>query len=307
MLPGESQREFVAFRNLLLDAPGMRPQDGLELSIAEQYVLAKWKLRRALSAEQVVHGTIGESLKEVAQLNVDHLAEFLHNRERYMTLRDVLDGDDDEDDDEDDDDDEDEDEEDDSAADELAARARRLEATLAPVRALAERRRIPPGATLAMSFTTSPSDDGNGGAFERMGRYQQRLEHSADRALRQLRQLRKDMGVDPAALTSCPFLDPVPAEEEAEQERVEGGGWKVGEDVVAKATTPAEPAASGDVPPAEAPAQNEANLEKSRAGDGGGGTCAQGSRTISVVTPTTLAPRGAAEASRDGKEGADRA
>ncbi len=287
VLPGEHTAEYVAFRNLLLDSPGLRPQSALELSIAEQYVLARWKLRRTLAAEQVVHGNISESLSEAARLPAANLADLLRDRERFMSGGGV-----------DDERDEDDDDEDETVA---AARAAQVEAMIGPILAMAAATGLPPAATLAASFTTDEHD----GAFERVGRYQHRLELSADRALRELRQLRKDLGVDVANLPACPFLEPVPDEEPDEygdEDATRAGGATS----VTMSSSPEESIKMSHHPQRAAPVQNEPNAAVTCAGDGMDGSCARDARTIEVVTPMKLTQAGVERSSRDGKEDPDR-
>jgi hypothetical protein len=299
VLAGESHAQFVGFHNLLLDSAGLRPQSALEYSIAYQFVLAKWKLRRALGAEQVVHGEIAEEMADVMRRPAEDLAELLHKRERLIHLQaherlpgdDLLDGGDDDDDDDDDDD---------AAGDaEGAARLARVNKMMVPILAMVDAAGLPPAATIAASFTHEDHD----GAFERVAGYQHRLELSADRALRQLRQLRKDMGINPAELPRCPFLLEVPAEEDDATDTEDATDAKDAEERPA-------PGSVGDARvaherEANAPVKNEPNGKNADTGDDAGAGCAQGSRAIEIVTPVKIPRRGGARPPRDETQGAD--
>lgn len=292
VLPGERQREFTAFRNLLLASPGLRPQNALELSIADQYVLAKWKLRRTLAAEEVVHRHIALSLEDVARLPVAELADLLLDREHRMSdeRRDAMH-----------DDARDGDSEGDAFADhadddDAGARVARVKAMVGPILAMARKSGIPPAATLAASFTTEQHD----GAFERVGRYQHRLEHSAERALRELRQLRKDLGVEVSQLSTCPFLESYPEEDEEEEDMDERGRNNADEHndddagpagVFASASTVKTSSTTVHPTPQHAPVQNEPIAPQIVSGDDPNTSYAQGSRPIEIVTPMKLAPR----------------
>jgi hypothetical protein len=164
LMPGEDPAEFAAFRDELLKALG--PRDALELSIAEQYVEARWRMRRVRAAERGAHellasdlevakgGPFGELRERMRQLpRVESMSD--RDRERHMRTNDP------------------------------DERGRLREQRYADRRAL-----VPVGTTMASSFAQGD------GSFERLGRYQSRLELSADRALRQLRQLRKERGPD---------------------------------------------------------------------------------------------------------------
>jgi hypothetical protein len=164
LMPGEDPKEFEAFRDLLLD--GLQPQDFLERLMAEQYVEAKWRARRVRGAERDAHELLAAEI-EVFDGNVfATVRDRLRDLPRLESLRP---GDDD-------------------------PRPKSDPLTLEQLREqrYAERRAVVPvSATMALSFHRNDTP-----SFERLSRYQQRLELMADRALRQLRQLRKERGPD---------------------------------------------------------------------------------------------------------------
>jgi hypothetical protein len=51
VLPGERRSEYVAFRNLLLDSPGIEAAIVAGTILADQYVHAKWRIRGLGAAE----------------------------------------------------------------------------------------------------------------------------------------------------------------------------------------------------------------------------------------------------------------
>ena len=332
ILPGEDKRQYVAFRNLLLDSPGLKPQTWLELSLADQFVLARWKLRRAYGAERVVHGPLADALADVCAAPVEQIAAVLRKREEATGMRrsvdDALDEaeraaleDEDVDDDDDEGDDDDE-EEADAAAEQRAVedemdaqRAAYLSWQMQPLIAAARAGKVPPAVTMATTFAApaaNGSDDPNRGAFERLGRYQHRLELSAQRAMRELRQLRKDLGVDAASLPTCPFLEEIPEDEqggsEDESEGEENGDRE--EDAAAADDAAGEDDEgtgekdAGDAD-ADAPVQNEPTAGEPAAGDAAAGSCDAGSRRVEPVEPTKRPlrrapdPRGGRKAGRD--------
>ena len=282
VLPGEDSVQYVKFRNGLLNARGLRPQDELELSIAEQYVLARWRLRRLPGAEAGVHERLA---REVCEETLDDIIDLTRSE------RDVEDPDADPDDYAYD-------------ADADAARAAELAEHIANDRAEADERarsrgmrgrsrvawsviprprgeeHIPVSATLAKGFMHPDS-----GPFERMGRYQHRLELSAQRALRELRQHRKDLDVNVADLPECPFLTPV--EEAPEHEPVGASAIPSGG---AGSPTPS------DAPPVaehDSSVQNEPNSTALDAAPVATEGCDEGSCNIELIAMTKLAPRGA--------------
>ena len=217
VLPGERKGEYVAFRNLLFNSGGLMPQDWLEFSIAEQYVLAKWRIRRMQTVELLVHHDVAilaaegqlretEELEQAAATaaaakgeeddeDAKHRAwvRSLLPAERRYALEAA-----------------DEDEED-TPQRRIAQRARMFE--------VARQQAMPIHATMAAALSVATHQRGEGAsqgvdAFERVGRTIYRLELSAARALRELRQLRKEKGVDVTTLVGCPFIEPIPAEDE---------------------------------------------------------------------------------------------
>ncbi len=165
LLPGEDAHQFAAFCDLLL--ADLDPRDFLERSIAEQYIEAKWRVRRVRGAERDAHDQLA------GQIEFDLGRGFLQVRRRLRDLprvESLRPGDHDPR----------------PSGDDPRGREDAREQRYADRRAL-----VPVSATMADSFVTPGQ-----GAFERLSRYEHRLEVSADRALRQLRQLRKDRGPD---------------------------------------------------------------------------------------------------------------
>ena len=216
VLPGERKAEYIAFRNLLFNSGGMMPQDWLEFSIAEQYVLAKWRIRRMQTVELLVHHDVATLAAEAQVLEAEAL-EKIAARSR--------DDDDDEDDDgnfyeDEDDNDKDDDDDDDDDDDGGDGSSVRQEAEFrAKMLAVAARQDVPIHATMAAALTFATHQRGEGAgegvdAFERIGRTIYRLELSDSRAMRELRQLRKEKGFDVTTLTDCPFIEPIPVDDD---------------------------------------------------------------------------------------------
>ncbi|MDQ3441162.1 MAG: hypothetical protein M3478_12520 [Planctomycetota bacterium] len=256
VLPGERRGEFVAFRNLLFT--GLKPQDWLECSIADQYVLAKWRMRRAAGAERLVHNEVGRAMidriiDDVGLIDPPRGSNAAHACEMTAVDRDVQ------------------------------RRHRRahhlLVAASGPPCANPDVR-----ATMASSFVEHGGDDDRGdGAFERVAKYVHRLELSADRALRELRQLRKERGVDVSALVDCPFIDDVPEDEDDNKDDDE----QLPDLANAGVSTPTVP--SHDEPPAENE-QNEPNFRPAIAGPDADRGCDQGTCNVEPIRPQPLAP-----------------
>ena len=269
VLPGERRSEYVAFRNLLLDSPGMKPQRWLELSLADQYVHAKWRIRGLGAAEAMTHDSIADDLAEVAAMRKADFFNLMEQREKYLAMKQSQGRSFEPD--------EGEEEADDARQDERLERQQALKRMFLKMH---DEQRVPATVTLMTSFVAQGDHNG---AFERIDRLRHRLELSAHRALRELRQLRKDLGVDVSALPTCPFLEEIPEDE-------------VVEDEIAEESEPRE----------EEIEQNEPNSAESAAGDEATGGCEEGSRKIESFAPTKLAPRDANGAPYIGKGARDR-
>jgi hypothetical protein len=299
VLPGERTGEYLAFRNLLLDSPGLKPQTWLELSLAEQFVLARWRIRRLSAAEAMTHDSIADDLAEVASMRKADFFNLMEQREKYLAMKQGGGSYEP---------DEGEQETDDSRQDEQLARQEALKRMFLRMH---EEQRVPAAVTLMTSFVAKGDHNG---AFERIDRLRQRLELSAHRALRELRQLRKDLGIDVSALPTCPFLEEIPEDEEEEDEHEPEDEDKDDTDdelrrgVVASDFDELSRVATTSPTSNAQNEQNEPNPDEPRAGDDASDGCAQGSRTIEPVVPTKLAPpRGARRASDDdAKEARDR-
>ncbi|HEV2293843.1 MAG TPA: hypothetical protein VGR35_08295 [Tepidisphaeraceae bacterium] len=330
VLPGESMLEFRAFRALLLASRVLMPQDYVELSLAEQYVLARWKLRRIGSAEQVIHEEAAQGLADVNRIvDPGDYDRYIYGDLDALNMFDRVKKADDA-----------EAAEDEAAdeADEAARDAARQNSRML-FSAMAQRREVPVATTLALSMIgNAEGGGGREGAYERVGRYQQRLEQSASRALRELRQVRKDKGVDIATLATCPFLEVVGDEadvaelrelharretREAREERgrekeMEPGrqeevvaAEKVPADGVTEPTPPAREQPAGTAAPigirsdVSATAQNEPNSHRSRADADGAMGCEQGARHVEIVEPTKLVPSKDPAPRREQRRGSD--
>ena len=86
---------------------------------------------------------------------------------------------------------------------------------------VARQQAMPIHATMAAALSMATHQRGDGAsdgvdAFERIARSVYRLELSAARAMRELRQLRKEKGIDVTTLTHCPFVDSLSADDEEE-------------------------------------------------------------------------------------------
>ena len=82
VLPGESQREFQAYRDAYLLR--LNPQDVLELLIVDRIVAAGWKLKRLQAAEPYLHGAEAEEMRESEDALRERAADDLIEREREL-------------------------------------------------------------------------------------------------------------------------------------------------------------------------------------------------------------------------------
>jgi hypothetical protein len=285
VLPGERRSEYVAFRNLLLDSPGMKPQSWLELSLADQYVHAKWRIRGLGAAEAMTHDSIADDLAEVAAMRKADFFNLMEQRERYLAMKQHAGGSSEPD--------EGEEQADDARRDEELEHRQSLKRTFLRMH---DEQRVPASVTLMTSFI-APGD--HNGAFERIDRLRHRLELSAHRALRELRQLRKDLGIDVSALPTCPFLEQIPEDEEEHEEEHEDDHEAEDEDVPRGVVTSVTTCSTSD-------AQNEPNSDESSAADDVSNGCEQGSRRIEPIAPTKFAPRDAEGAPNVEQEARDR-
>lgn len=139
----------------------------------------------------------------------------------------------------------------------------------------------PPAVALASDFAPMGS-----GVVDRLSRYQQRLEQSVHRALRELRQLRKDLR-EMGEIPPCPYLRD-PDENELESKHVEPPRG-----VVTSVTTSSEnttPATMCRNVPSAQSVQNEPISTSASADDDGASGCEQASRDVVIVRPTSIAP-----------------
>src|SRR4051812_9638345 len=82
VLPGESQREFQAYRDAYLLR--LNPQDVLELLIVDRIVAAGWKLKRLQAAEPHLHGVEAEAMRESEEALRQRAKDELIEREREL-------------------------------------------------------------------------------------------------------------------------------------------------------------------------------------------------------------------------------
>ncbi|MGB7159424.1 MAG: hypothetical protein WBD40_15255, partial [Tepidisphaeraceae bacterium] len=165
LMPGEDPAELEQFCALLLR--DFSPRDFLERTIAQQYVEAKWRIRRVRRAEREAHDALAGNIEHHGGQAFLDLRRRLRDLPRLESL----------------------------APGDPDPRRRisdpRIREDLREQRYADRRALVPVSATMAESFCTPGQ-----GSFERLGRYERQLELSADRALRQLRQLRKERGDD---------------------------------------------------------------------------------------------------------------
>lgn len=268
VLAGESEVEFARFRARLLGSAGLRPQDWLELSIADRYVLACWRMRRARAAERQAHHAIDGEINEAMQALVvgkGGPGAFYHPP---------------------------------GSREEQQLRPRADHGIRWPHLLLLREGDVqsaPVARTLAVGFSHP-----DGGACERLARHEHRLELAAHRALRELRQLRKETGVDASTLRACPFVEDAPEDDAPEDDaNIEAGqginpeqsqeeqGQQTAQDRVIASSADVTPDEAGSAP-SNAPAQNEPNFTATRAGDGADAACARGSANVEVIAPSLV-------------------
>ena len=225
VMPGESQAEFDRFAALLLE--DLAPRDYAELSICEQYVEARWRIRRVRAAEHKVfqaYATTGRWRRE----NGKPLVQSWLVRRFPDVFRDP---------------------------------------TPEEKREQDERYRTTEPPTIADTLCDSTTYHA-GGQHESLGRSQQRLELSADRALRQLHRLRAERrkcGEVEQAQRPSPFIDVTEAEDVPDD---------------------AEPTPRDG--PSQAPAQNKPIFEPTRAAAGVAEGCEQRACEVEPMAPANV-------------------
>lgn len=181
VLPGEDPELFREFRNALLQ--NLLPQDWLECSLADQYVEARWKLRRVQEGEKFIHEVLAEVFEDRAAEQLDGIEASIDD-DSSESIHFSIDADD---------------PRPFESPERRSARRERLQR----VRSGA----IPACVTMIESF----SDPEDAGVWDRLSRYAQRLENSALRAMRELRRHREEKRQHGFPVES-PFIDPSPAE-----------------------------------------------------------------------------------------------
>jgi hypothetical protein len=155
LMPGEDHKMFFLLRDSYVDT--FRPQNPVELHYVDQIFSATWRLRRAQEAEYHLHQ------EQVAHAREKAVAEMAEMKDPFgvrdnNAMGEHLDW-----------------------YSELKPRWQRLER----ISQIQEEEIVAPAATLAMFFREKDA------AIERLSRYEQRLEQSSNRALRNLEKLRQ--------------------------------------------------------------------------------------------------------------------
>ena len=255
LLPGEDAEELLALKRGI-DA-ALSPGDAIERELADRIAATQWRLRRLRGADRAaLLRTQPPASPTAAQRALDRAMRF---------------------------------------AEETAERFREYgwdpELAKAEIAAVAaEDAKVPPdpapGEMLAKEFAYYGS-----GTLERISRYQQRLEQSVHRAMRELRQWRKDkreLG-ELGAMPPCAELGGVEEAEGGADERDAGHDVR---DHVPRAEMCRNVPSPSNV-------QNEPISDATRAAhDAAGGCERQSSRAVVVVQPAVVA-RGGKEVSRD--------
>ena len=168
VLKGENARQFERFRaTMLLDLDPQRP---LELMLAERVVSASWRLRRLQTIESVTHHT--SSGMYLARAMMDDECEVDSEQDDAVDLdANLIDGE--------------------SAIDPQRLRQQRRRQQQQQQRFTARALRYPSISTIARGLAEG------GDLLERLSRYEQRLEMSIHRSLRQLEKLQRRRSHDP--------------------------------------------------------------------------------------------------------------
>ncbi|MGB7160525.1 MAG: hypothetical protein WBD40_20840, partial [Tepidisphaeraceae bacterium] len=191
LLPGEDENELVELRRGIYVS--LSPQDVLERELVDRVVAAQWRLRRLRGSERT---TLLVDDRDPSRLTPAQRQLDLGLRTAYKAgLFQLFE----------------------SRGGDPRAAEKQIDEIVA--NDFDERPSQPaPAVALARSFCHTGS-----GIVERLSRYQQRIEQSVHRALRELRQLRKDrreIGQTPA----CPYLAELEADREGDALAREGSG-----------------------------------------------------------------------------------
>jgi hypothetical protein len=197
VMPGESQAEFDRFAALLVNE--LDTQGYVELSICEQYVEARWRIRRVRRAEREAHDRFVKGRRWTGERALTHTNMLLEKLFPKMHNADVI--------------------------------AEGLTSLSAPPRPPHDPETVPVTQTMIDSAAFP-----DGGAYDHLSRLHHRLELSADRAMRQLNALRAERRAH-GSPGPCPFVDEVDPERDADAdlenesenepaETSSGGAWK---------------------------------------------------------------------------------
>jgi len=158
VLPGENKFDFHGMRTGFM--LGFNPQDTVELMLVDRIVLANWKLRRLQESELALNSIDRYEALAAEQSEEDEDEEYLRYRARAA-----------------------------ANAYEIPPRITEAEVRMKPDldAFLNDKHAAPPSIILAANINRDDS-----GRFERLSRYEQRLENQILRMMRELRQLRKD-------------------------------------------------------------------------------------------------------------------
>jgi len=165
VLPGEEEDRFHLLRESILRA--LKPQDAMELALVDRLVCDQWRLNRLQRAELALYGYRDEELRDRRRNELEKL-------ERDFRFQDVTSGC--------------------RVASHLLRDFRRYEELKESLAA-----EPAPAAQLAAALMTGDA------AFERLSRYEQRLQHGVHRCLRDLHVLRAK-AKQYADLPESPFL-----------------------------------------------------------------------------------------------------
>ena len=192
VLPGECYEDFEYLREALID--DFRPQNHAELLLVDRIAIASWKLRRMQRAEEQVHHVVEQTRRDHAKAYTEFYETRVQNFFAEKKIKETL------------------------RMKEMARLSREvLEADKGDRGDIAT--------SLACEFLAAGACGAgrSEGSFERVARYEQRLENSIHRAINQLRNMRKGKNVDdlPPSPYSAKQMDSVEERYEEFCDRVE--------------------------------------------------------------------------------------
>ena len=176
VLGGESLTEFQILRNAYLQT--LKPQNILELSFVDRIVLSQWRLDRSQRTEMLMHGCLADRTRKYAKKSITRM-QSKYEIQTAAEMEAIC--------------------EENNLADQVILE--RFKGMFA----VADLHETPACATLAIALNAPPSSDQAG--IVRLSLYEQRLEGTIHRSLRQLQRLRGN--TDPREwndLPESPFL-----------------------------------------------------------------------------------------------------